>query len=80
MVAPPNTSVDASPGFWSNLGWFASLFGAGFGAVNSYFAVEAQKGQLAQQASSFDHAATMASINAGNDASASAATDRSTSA
>jgi hypothetical protein len=65
MVSPPNTPTSTGgAGLWSDVGFAASWLGLIFGATNAYFGVEAQKGQLKQQASSFDPQSSMASINA----------------
>lgn len=52
------------PSTWSDIGWAASWAGLAFSAVNSYYAVEAQQGQLAQQAASMDFQGSMARENA----------------
>lgn len=62
VATPSATGVD--PSLWSDIGWASSLMGTALSAVGSYYGVEAQKGQLAQQAANADHAAAIARINA----------------
>lgn len=53
-----------SGGFWTNVGWGASGAGMALSAVGAYYAVEAQKGNLRQQALSADFQAQQAALNA----------------
>ena len=67
MFAPhvePTAAAPQSAGAWSDIGWAASWMGLVFAATNAFYGVEAQKGQLKAQASSMDHAASMARRNA----------------
>lgn len=49
---------------FSNVGWGATLAGVAISAVNAYYAVEANKGNLRAQASSLDFQADQARLNA----------------
>ena len=67
MFAPhvePTAAAPQSAGAWSDIGWAASWMGLVFASTNAFYGVEAQKGQLKAQASSMDHAASMARRNA----------------
>ncbi len=65
-VTPPNYGGGGSA--WadaaSSFGWGASIAGSAMSAVNAYYAVEANKYTLKQQASSLEFGATMATLNA----------------
>ena len=53
-----------SGGFWTDVGWGASGASLAVSAVGAYYAVEAQKGNLRQQALSADFQAQQAALNA----------------
>lgn len=64
MVTVPETTAGGDGGFWTNVGWGASGAGMALSAVGAYYAVEAQKGNLRQQALAADFQAQQSAQNA----------------
>jgi hypothetical protein len=69
MAVAPGYSYAGQPasgggGFWSDVGFNVSAGMTAYAITNAYYQIEAQKGQLKAQASSLDHQASMARINA----------------
>lgn len=62
MVGTEGTSTWTN--FLSDFGWGASWAGTAVSAVSAFYAAEAQKGQLRQQALAADHQAAVSALNA----------------